>query len=222
MNKLEEPAEPESRLSPPTRRVVAVVELLASRPDGAGRRFADICRDLGISRSTGTQSCTRCALAGGRFATRTVGDIRWAPPPPGFGGKPRRSASCVTTTTMRSSNRHADVYVRGRGGLHRRARRGCCGLAAAGARRAATAVHRSFGREFVAWLAPTRPPGLMRKDQLTMYSAPESAEYSLRFATADTASSASAILLRVHRTTGPRRWRAARPDLGGWLLRSPT
>lgn len=39
-------------LSPPTRRVVAVMELLAGRPD-ARITLADICRDLGISRSTG-------------------------------------------------------------------------------------------------------------------------------------------------------------------------
>lgn len=39
-------------LSPPTRRVVAVVELLARRPDNP-LALADICRDLGISRSTG-------------------------------------------------------------------------------------------------------------------------------------------------------------------------
>jgi DNA-binding IclR family transcriptional regulator len=38
--------------SPPTRRVVAVVELLAGKPD-TPLALADICRDLGISRSTG-------------------------------------------------------------------------------------------------------------------------------------------------------------------------
>jgi DNA-binding IclR family transcriptional regulator len=52
MNKLEEPAEAGQDSSPPTRRVVAVVELLASRPDSR-LALADICRDLGISRSTG-------------------------------------------------------------------------------------------------------------------------------------------------------------------------
>jgi DNA-binding IclR family transcriptional regulator len=52
MNKLEEPVEPGQDSSPPTRRVVAVVELLASRPDSR-QALADICRDLGISRSTG-------------------------------------------------------------------------------------------------------------------------------------------------------------------------
>jgi DNA-binding IclR family transcriptional regulator len=39
-------------LSPPTRRVVAVVELLAARPD-ARLGLTEICRDLRISRSTG-------------------------------------------------------------------------------------------------------------------------------------------------------------------------
>jgi DNA-binding IclR family transcriptional regulator len=52
MNKVEEPAEAGQDSSPPTRRVVAVVELLASRPD-IRLGLADICRDLGISRSTG-------------------------------------------------------------------------------------------------------------------------------------------------------------------------
>jgi DNA-binding IclR family transcriptional regulator len=52
MHKLEEPVEPGQDSSPPTRRVVAVVELLASRPDSR-QALADICRDLGISRSTG-------------------------------------------------------------------------------------------------------------------------------------------------------------------------
>jgi DNA-binding IclR family transcriptional regulator len=52
MNKLEEPAETGQDLSPPTRRVVAVVELLANRRD-TRLALADICRDLGISRSTG-------------------------------------------------------------------------------------------------------------------------------------------------------------------------
>jgi DNA-binding IclR family transcriptional regulator len=50
--KLEGPSEPGQDLSPPTRRVVAVIELLADRPD-VPLALADICRELGISRSTG-------------------------------------------------------------------------------------------------------------------------------------------------------------------------
>jgi DNA-binding IclR family transcriptional regulator len=49
--KLERPSESGQDLSPPTRRVVAVIELLADRPD-AQPALSDICRELGISRST--------------------------------------------------------------------------------------------------------------------------------------------------------------------------
>ncbi len=50
--KLEQSQQPGQYPSPPTRRVVAVVELLAGQPDVA-LALADICRELGISRSTG-------------------------------------------------------------------------------------------------------------------------------------------------------------------------
>lgn len=50
--KLEGLSEPGQDLSPPTRRVVAVIELLADRPD-VPLALAGICRELGISRSTG-------------------------------------------------------------------------------------------------------------------------------------------------------------------------
>jgi DNA-binding IclR family transcriptional regulator len=50
--KLEGPSEPGQDLSPPTRRVVAVIELFADRPD-TRLALAEICRELGISRSTG-------------------------------------------------------------------------------------------------------------------------------------------------------------------------
>jgi DNA-binding IclR family transcriptional regulator len=49
---VEQPPDSGQDLSPPTRRVVAVVELLAGRPD-ARLALAEICRDLRISRSTG-------------------------------------------------------------------------------------------------------------------------------------------------------------------------
>jgi DNA-binding IclR family transcriptional regulator len=49
---VEQAPDPGQDSSPPTRRVVAVVELLASRLD-ARLALAEICRDLGISRSTG-------------------------------------------------------------------------------------------------------------------------------------------------------------------------
>lgn len=50
--KVEQAPDSGQDLSPPTRRVVAVVELLAKRPDNP-LSLADICRDLRISRSTG-------------------------------------------------------------------------------------------------------------------------------------------------------------------------
>ncbi|WKG05941.1 IclR family transcriptional regulator [Mycolicibacterium sp. HK-90] len=50
--KLGQPNEQGQDPSPPTRRVVAVVELLAERPN-TPLTLAEICRELGISRSTG-------------------------------------------------------------------------------------------------------------------------------------------------------------------------
>jgi DNA-binding IclR family transcriptional regulator len=73
--KLEGPSESGQDLSPPTRRVVAVIELLVDRPDNR-LALADICRELGISRSTGhaiLQTLCACGWAirdpqSGRFS----------------------------------------------------------------------------------------------------------------------------------------------------------